>query len=94
MNAASPPAGEATDAKSPVDEQVAGWNHVDIDAVAIAHPHDGSLPELLLDMRDSEIEIALAGFGDLVDGGFFGKFSGHGRTLTPMFGRTSQKMFG
>ena len=71
---------EAADAKRAVDEQVAGGNDIDIDAAVIAQAHDGAFAELLLDMRDGEVEVAFAGFQEFFGGGFFGCcFGGHGR---------------
>ena len=61
-------AGEAADAEGAVDEQVAGGDDIDIDAVVVAHPHDGGLPEFLLDVGDGEIEILAPGGGEFVGG--------------------------
>ena len=73
-----PAAREAADAEGAVDEQVAGRDDIDIDAVVIAEAHDGGFAELLLDVGDGEIQIAFAGFLEFFVCGFFcGCFGGH-----------------
>ena len=71
-------AGEAADAEGAVDEQVAGGDDIDIDALVVAEAHDGGFAEFLLDVGDGEVEVAFAGFLEFFGGGFFGGcFGGH-----------------
>ena len=68
---------EATDAEGPVDQQVAGRDHIHIAAAFIAEAHDGCFSEFLLDMGDRKVEVALAGVLELFLGGFFSSLFGH-----------------
>ena len=78
------PAREAADAKGAVDEQVAGGDDIDVDAMLLAHLHDRPLAEILLNLLDRQFErlgprgIA-AGVVSGSNGNVSGIFFGHGR---------------
>ena len=72
-------AGESADTEGAVDEQIAGRDDIDIDAVSIAEAHDGGFAEFLLNVGDGEVEVAFAGLLEFIVSGFFcGCFGCHG----------------
>src|SRR5262249_33882274 len=50
------PPGQPADAERPVNGERAGRDRGDLDRLAAPHLHDGALAELLLDLRDGDID--------------------------------------
>ncbi|MGC3991312.1 MAG: hypothetical protein QM796_16845 [Chthoniobacteraceae bacterium] len=70
---------KTTHAKGAIDENVAGGNRLDIHVLVVAELHDRALAVVLRDLLDGEVEVLVAGDDELVFGGFFFGFGGHGR---------------
>ena len=74
-------AGKSADAERAINQNVPGRNHVDIDYLFVAETHNGAVSVILGDLLNGEIEIFVAGGGDLVFASLLSGFSGHNSTV-------------
>ena len=71
------PARKSTDAKRPIDENVARWNDIDIGDLPVTEPHDGAFAIILGDLLNRQIEILVPRGNDFVFTRLLYSFSGH-----------------
>ncbi len=65
INFDDPTARETTDSKGPVNQDVARGDQLDIHLLGLAKPHDGTVPVILCDLLDREVQIAVASGNEL-----------------------------